>query len=64
MPGPSPQDHEPFLTRELRTHYRLSWTQRLARNARTADAPRLTVLFHGLPARFFETFGSPAQVVA
>jgi hypothetical protein len=57
-------DHEPFLTREQRAHSRLSWSPRLARNARPADAPRLTVLFHGLPARFFETFGSSVQARA
>lgn len=51
-------------SREQRAHYRLSWSQRLDRNARPADAPRLSVLLHGLPARFFETFGSPAQAVA
>jgi hypothetical protein len=51
-------------TREQRAHYRLSWSQRLDRNTRPADAPRLSVLLHGLPARFFETFGSPAQAVA
>ncbi|HEU5379756.1 MAG TPA: hypothetical protein VFV38_30395 [Ktedonobacteraceae bacterium] len=64
LPEPLPQDGEALLTREQRAHYRLSWTQRLARNARPADAPRLSVLLHSLPARFFETFGSPAQAVA
>jgi hypothetical protein len=64
LPQPLPQDHEPPLTREQRAHYRLSWSQRLARNARPADGHSLTVLLHGLPARFFETFGSPAQAVA
>lgn len=52
------------FTREQRAHYRLSWSQRLARNARPADAPTLAVLLHGLPAHFFETFGSLAQAVA
>lgn len=55
---------EVLLTRSERARYRLSWSQRLARNARSADAPRLSVLLHGLPARFFETFGSPAQAAA
>jgi hypothetical protein len=63
LPEPLPQDSEPLLTREQRAHYRLSWLQRLARNARPADAPRLTALLHGLPARFFESFGSPGQAV-
>jgi hypothetical protein len=64
LPELLPQDGEALLTREQRAHYRLSWSQRLARNARPADAPRLMVLLHGLPARFFETFGSSAQAVA
>src|SRR6266568_7793804 len=34
-------------SREQRAHYRLSWSQRLDRNARPADAPRLSVLLHG-----------------
>ncbi|HEY1353868.1 MAG TPA: hypothetical protein VGF67_30020 [Ktedonobacteraceae bacterium] len=55
---------ETRFTRERRAHYRLSWSQRLARNARPADAPTLCVLFHGLPTRFFETFGTPRQTVA
>jgi hypothetical protein len=55
---------ETVFTREQRAHYRLSWSQRLVRNARPADALRLSVLLHGIPARFFETFGSPAQAVA
>jgi len=55
---------ETLLTREQRAHYRLSWQERLARNARPADAPRLCVLLHGLPSRFFETFGSSRQAVA
>ena len=58
------EDSETMLTREQRAHYRLSWSLRLARNARLANAPRLSGLLHGLPARFFETFGSPHQAVA
>ena len=64
LPEPLPQNGEPFLTREQCARYRLSWSQRLARNARPANAPRLFVLLHGLPARFFETFASPAPAVA
>jgi len=61
---PPVEPGETVFTREQRAHYRLSWSQRLARNARPTDAPRLTVLLHGLPVRFFETFGSSAQAVA
>src|SRR5579875_1965719 len=48
---------EKTLTRAERAHWRLSWVQRLARNARPADAPRLTVTLHGLPATFASSFG-------
>lgn len=64
LPEPPLEQGKALLTREQRAHYRLSWSQRLARNARPADAPRLSVLLHGLPVRFFETFSSPAQAVA
>ncbi len=45
------------LTRAERAHWRLSWEQRLARNARPLDAPRLVVTLHGLPASFASSFG-------
>lgn len=61
---PPVEPGETVFTREQRARYRLSWSQCLARNTRPADAPRLSVLLHGLPARFFATFGSPAQTVA
>jgi hypothetical protein len=48
---------EKILTRAERAHWRLSWDQRLARNARPADAPRLVVTLHGLPATFASSFG-------
>jgi hypothetical protein len=63
-PLPPLENGEALVARSQRAHYRLSWSQRLARNARPTDAPRLIVLLHGLPARFFETFGSPPQAVA
>lgn len=45
------------MTRAERAHWRLSWQQRLARNARSTDAPRLLVTLHGLPATFASSFG-------
>jgi hypothetical protein len=48
---------EKIWTRTERAHRRLSWDQRLARNARSADAPRLIVTLHGLPATFASAFG-------
>jgi hypothetical protein len=48
---------EDILTRAQRAHWRLSWKQRLDRNARSSDAPRLSVTLHGLPATFARAFG-------
>ncbi|MBO0795658.1 MAG: hypothetical protein J2P36_32615 [Ktedonobacteraceae bacterium] len=48
---------ENVLTRAQRAHWRLSWEQRLARNARPSDAPRLVVTLHGLPTTFARSFG-------
>jgi len=48
---------EKILTRAERAHWRLSWAERLARNARPPDAPRLVVTLHGLPAPFASSFG-------
>jgi hypothetical protein len=44
-------------TRAQRAHWRLSWDQRLARNARPPDASPLTVTLHGLSAPFAHSFG-------
>src|SRR5262249_42791316 len=44
------------LTRAKRAHWRLSWEQRLARNARPVDAPRLSATLYGLPATFAQAF--------
>ncbi len=66
--SPSPEqdifagDH--VLTRAQRAHYRLSWQQRLARNARTAPAPPVTLTLHGLPAAFAHQYGFPLLDVA
>ncbi len=48
---------ENVLTRARRAHWRLSWEQRMARNARSSDAPKLSVTLHGLPATFARSFG-------
>jgi hypothetical protein len=64
LPEEETQDREPLLTREVRAHDRLAWSQRPARNARPADAPRLSVLLHGLPTHCFETVGFSRQVAA
>ena len=56
-PSPAPIQISPTLTRAKRAHWRLSWEERLARNARPSDAPRLVVTLHGLPAIFAHAFG-------
>jgi hypothetical protein len=47
----------PVLTRRQRAHWRLSWQERVARNARPSTAPPLVVTIHGLPATFAHSFG-------
>lgn len=54
---PTTVPSETVLTRAERAHWRLSWEQRLARNTRPSDAPRLFVTLHGLPASFASAFG-------
>ena len=48
---------EKVVTRAERAHWRLSWDQRLVCNARPADAPKLIITLHGLPAPFAAAFG-------
>jgi len=60
--GGPPQDCSvsqtpPVQTRAQRAHYRLSWLQRLARNARSASAPALTITIYGLPPSLAEACG-------
>jgi hypothetical protein len=45
------------LTRPRRAHWRLSWEQRVTRNIRPPDTPKLFVTLHGLPATFARSFG-------
>ncbi|MBV9711825.1 MAG: hypothetical protein JO011_13045 [Ktedonobacteraceae bacterium] len=40
------------LSRAQRAHSRLSWGDRLARNARAEDASQVTIKWFGIPARF------------
>ena len=48
---------EHLITRAERAHWRLSWQERLARNARPSTAPSLTLTLHGLPTTFAHTYG-------
>jgi len=45
-PQPSP------LSRAQRAHYRLSWAERLARNARPKEAGPVTIHLFGVPNAF------------
>jgi hypothetical protein len=54
---PSADLPSPPLTRSERAHWRLSWEQRLSRNARPASSPSVTVTLHGLPAAFAQIYG-------
>ena len=52
-----PPTRQDVQTRAQRAHYRLSWPQRLTRNARPSSAPVLTITLHGLPAAFARSVG-------
>jgi len=58
MVSPTITPSEALLTRAQRAHGRLCWEQRLARNARPSDAPRLVVTLHGLLATFARSLDS------
>src|SRR2546423_4614839 len=49
--------HTQVQTRAQRAHWRLSWHERMARNARLSTASPLEVTIHGLPAAFAQSFG-------
>lgn len=44
-------------TRAERAHYRLSWQQRMTRNAHSSSAPVLTITIYGLPSAFAQYVG-------
>jgi hypothetical protein len=56
---PTESRHDAFLTREQRAHSRLSWAQRLARNAYTQPAPLIQLQLFGIPAPFAAFLGLP-----
>lgn len=45
------------LSRAQRAHYRLSWQERLARNARSLTAGPVTIRLFGVPESFAAAFG-------
>jgi hypothetical protein len=62
MHAPQPEagldtSREDVQTRAQRAHWRLSWQQRLARNARPSSAPFFTMIIYGLPAALAQYIG-------
>ena len=53
---PSPEPSPLVLTRAQRAHWRLSWKERFARNARREAAPVISITLHGIPASFARMF--------
>jgi hypothetical protein len=47
----------PTISRAERAHFRLSWEERLARNARTEPAERITLTLFGIPDRLATFLG-------
>ncbi len=47
----------PPLSRAQRAHYRLGWQERLARNARTPTAGRITLKLFGIPEALATSLG-------
>jgi hypothetical protein len=48
--APRPRAEPPPLSRPQRAHYRLSWAERLVRNARALTAGSVTIRLFGIPA--------------
>ena len=56
----SPRSAEVILSRPQRAHSRLSWAERLARNARVPTASRVTIRLFGVPEGFATSLGLAA----
>jgi hypothetical protein len=56
-PAPSPPAQAPLLSRPARAHWRLSWQERLARNARARTAGPVTIHLFGVPDAFARFLG-------
>ncbi len=52
----------PIFSRAQRAHYRLSFAERLARNARTSTAGQITIQLFGVPDAFSIFLGLPTQL--
>jgi hypothetical protein len=53
----SPRKAEVILSRAQRAHYRLSWEERLVRNARAPTAGQVTIKLFGIPENFSASLG-------
>jgi hypothetical protein len=56
-PPLTPTVSPPTISRAQRAHYRLSWQERLARNARTDQAERISLTLFGIPGRLATFLG-------
>ncbi len=56
-PAASPTATDAILSRAQRAHSRLSWAERLIRNARPATAGHVTIKLFGVPAAFATSLG-------
>ena len=56
-PAASPPTTDVILSRAQRAHSRLSWAERLARNARPEIAGQVTIRLFGVPAAFATSLG-------
>ena len=52
-----PALQERLLSRAQRAHYRLSWSERLARNARSPTSGQVTIRLFGIPDQFAASLG-------
>ena len=53
----SPRRADVLLSRAQRAHYRLSWPERLVRNARAPTAGQVTIKLFGIPENFAASLG-------
>ncbi len=57
LPAVSPPKVEVILSHVQQAHYRLSWAERLVRNARAPTAGQITIKLFGIPERFATSLG-------
>ena len=58
------EPHSPgvILSRAQRAHYRLSWEERLGRNACAPTTGQVTITLFGVPAAFAAFLGLPTRL--